>query len=136
MWVYTEAQQGARKYTVSDAARRVGAGDAVLLDVRPRYQVERARVPGSVNVELFRESTSRDVASVVRRTALKNANPLTALYDKRICERNEDFIDDLKAVDGITRDSDIIVCCQEGLRSKMAADAMFLLGYNNVGYLD
>ena len=97
--------------------------------------MKRAFVPGSVNVELFKENLDMDISSIIRRTVLKYANPLTAIYDKRICDKNKDFVDELKAKE-LDKDSVIIVCCQEGLRGKIAADVMFMIGYNNVGYLD
>ena len=137
-WVYFEGDRGSKSWSATDAAAAMASGDAKLLDIRPTYQVERARVPGSTGVQLFMEKSDDDtLLDVAGRALIKNANPLTALYDKRVCVRNKNFEADLAASSvGADKAANIIVCCQEGLRAKMCADVMKnSLGYMNVGYV-
>lgn len=57
-----------------------------------------------------------------------------ALMDARMCVRNEFFMEDLAGA-GLTKDQKLLMVCQEGLRSKMAADEVSKRGYNDVSYM-
>ena len=59
---------------------------------------------------------------------------MMALYDYRMCVRNENFVEDLAAT-GLSKDQPLLFACQEGLRCKMAADEMGVRGYKDTNFL-
>ena len=56
------------------------------------------------------------------------------LMDARMCVLNENFMEDLQGA-GLSKSQRLVMVCQEGLRSKMAADEATKRGYESCSYM-
>lgn len=104
-----------------------------LLDIRAPYEFAKARVKGSLHVPSFVKDDSGDVVTGVRRviqfgwSGAWNGQPLT--------KANENFIEEVEKVLGGKKDSYVIVCCAQGLRSLSYIKIMADAGYSNLAWL-
>ena len=101
-----EARTRISRYSPAEAARAVAVG-AVLVDIRPVAQrQEFGEIPGAVIIE------------------------------RNVLEWRLDPRSDARLVDIAHYDTVVIVFCQEGYTSSLAADALRLLGLSASGDLD
>lgn len=115
----------------------------MIVDIRPRGEYEKSRVPGAVNVEFFRLIEGVDPVKVARRAVYAFFGVLNGT------EFNPDFFDEFKDTIGGQR-TDVIIYCNVGgsleptgpsefgrqSRSLTAAYELFRAGYGKVRVLD
>ncbi|XP_062166653.1 rhodanese-like domain-containing protein 10 [Alnus glutinosa] len=126
-------QSGAvRAVQPKDAATAIESEGFKLLDIRPAWEREKARVKGSLHVPLFVEDKDNSPVTLLKKWVHFGYIGLwTGQYFTTL---NPDFLLEVeKAVPD--KDSKLLVACGEGLRSMMAATRLFGGGYKNLGWL-
>ncbi|GFP92168.1 rhodanese-like domain-containing protein 10 [Phtheirospermum japonicum] len=118
--------------TPKDAASAMESQGYTLLDIRPEWEREKARVSGSLHVPLFVEDKDNSPITLLKKWVHFGYIGLwTGQYFTMI---NPDFADQVgKLVPD--KDSKILVACGEGLRSLVAAAKLHQVGYNKLGWL-
>ncbi|XAR68815.1 hypothetical protein NMG60_11000186 [Bertholletia excelsa] len=104
----------------------------VLLDVRPEWEREKARVTGSQHVPLFVKDMDNSPLTLLKKWVHFGYIGLwTGQYFTMI---NPEFLKqvEVKVPDRETR---LLVACGEGLRSMMAVSKLHEGGYGNLGWL-
>lgn len=114
-----------------EAASMIIAGWA-LLDVRPVGEVSRAPLKGSINVPLFIEDNDNSLGGIGKKLAFKITGGwwLGGTH----CVLNRSFVESVKAQ--IPLGSSLVVCCQKGLRSLAACEALVKEGYGTIAWLN
>lgn len=115
-----------------DAASALRDDGFRLLDVRPAWEWEKARVGGSLHVPLFVEDTDTSPITLVKKwvhfgyIGLWTGQLLTTVND-RFLPQVEDAVPD--------KEARLLVACGEGLRSLIAVRILHEGGYKNLGWL-
>ncbi|KAJ1396168.1 Rhodanese-like domain [Sesbania bispinosa] len=115
-----------------DASTAMNSEGFILLDVRPTWEREKARVKGSLHVPIFVEDKDNSPITLLKKwvhfgyIGLWTGQYLTTL--------NSEF---LSQVENATpaKDTKLLVACGEGLRSITAASKLYNGGYRNLGWL-
>ncbi|KAG6580474.1 Rhodanese-like domain-containing protein 10, partial [Cucurbita argyrosperma subsp. argyrosperma] len=103
-----------------------------LLDIRPAWEWEKARVRGSVHVPLFVKDEDNGPIGLLKKwvhfgyIGLWTGQYLTTL--------NPDFIREVEAAVP-DKNAKLLVACGEGLRSLVAVVKLYKEGYKNLGWL-
>nr|ACU24082.1 unknown [Glycine max] len=115
-----------------DASTAINSEGFVLLDVRPTWEREKARVAGSLHVPMFVEDTDNSPITLLKKwvhfgyIGLWTGQYLTTL--------NSEFLSQVEnAIPG--KEAKLLVACGEGLRSMTAASKLYNGGYKNLGWL-
>ncbi|KAL2479472.1 Rhodanese-like domain-containing protein 10 [Abeliophyllum distichum] len=115
-----------------DAASATESEGYILLDIRPQWEREKARVLGSLHVPLFVEDMDNGPLTLLKKWVHFGYIGLwTGQYFTMI---NDDFIKDVEK-EVPDKDSKLLVACGEGLRSMMAVAKLHKEGYKNLGWL-
>ncbi|KAI4353359.1 hypothetical protein L6164_002317 [Bauhinia variegata] len=115
-----------------DASTAINSEGFVLLDVRPTWEREKARVKGSLHVPIFVEDTDNGPVTLLRKWVHFGYIGLwTGQYLTTI---NSDFLNQVQLVIP-SKDTKVLVACGEGLRSVTAASKLYDGGYTNLGWL-
>ncbi|XP_052173782.1 rhodanese-like domain-containing protein 10 [Diospyros lotus] len=126
-------QSGAvRAVQPKEAVAAMESEGYVLLDVRPEWEREKARVLGSVHVPLFvRDRDGSPLTLLKKWVHFGYIGLWTGQYFTMI---NPLFLQQVetKVPD---KDSKLLLACGEGLRSMMAASKLHGGGYSNLGWL-
>ncbi|KAJ6847188.1 rhodanese-like domain-containing protein 10 [Iris pallida] len=103
-----------------------------LLDVRPAWETEKARVRGSVHVPLFVEDTDLGPVTLVKKWV--HFGYIGAWTGRSLTTINEGF---LQQVEDVVPDKEdkLLVACGEGLRSMVAVKVLHKAGYRNLAWL-
>ncbi|GER55801.1 rhodanese-like family protein-like protein [Striga asiatica] len=115
-----------------DAASALGPEGYTLLDIRPNWEREKARVSGSLHVPLFVEDTDNGPITLLKKwvhfgyIGLWTGQRFTAI-NPGFVERVEDLVPD--------KNSKVLVACGEGLRSLVAVAKLYEVGYKKLGWL-
>ncbi|KAI4342734.1 hypothetical protein MLD38_027321 [Melastoma candidum] len=115
-----------------EAAAAIIDDGYTLLDVRPGWEWEKARVSGSIHVPLFVEDKDNGPITLLKKwvhfgyIGLWTGQSFTTL--------NEDFMKQVK-MEVPDKDTKLLVACGEGLRSTMAVSKLYNEGYKNLGWL-
>ncbi|KAL5550430.1 hypothetical protein UlMin_000606 [Ulmus minor] len=115
-----------------EAATAMSREGFVLLDIRPVWEREKARVKESIHVPFFIEDTDNSPITLLKKWVHFGYIGLwTGQYFTTL---NTDF---LKQVEEAVPDKDtkLLVACGEGLRSMMAASKLYYGGYKKLGWL-
>ncbi|KDP24447.1 hypothetical protein JCGZ_25011 [Jatropha curcas] len=126
-------QSGAIKPISSkDAAMAISSDGFMLLDVRPDWEREKARVTGSLHVPLFVQDLDNSPLTLLKKWV--HFGYIGLWTGQNFTMLNPDFV---KQVDTIVpnKDAKLLVACGEGLRSMMAASKLYDEGYKNLGWL-
>lgn len=100
--------RGLKSVSTAAALAEAERGRAVIVDCRPRYQWERERVAGSINVPLYRPVEGKGGWDAVKRAVMAVGLAMTAT------ERNPAFGDDAAAALGGNKRRRVIVYCGLG----------------------
>ncbi|KAG8377027.1 hypothetical protein BUALT_Bualt09G0125400 [Buddleja alternifolia] len=115
-----------------DAASAMDSQGYTLLDIRPEWEREKARVSGSLHVPLFVEDKDNGPITLLKKWVhLGYIGLWTGQYFTMI---NPDFVAQVEKIVP-DKDSKVLVACGEGLRSMMAASKLHKEGYKNLGWL-
>lgn len=115
-----------------DASSAIESHGYTLLDVRPPWERERARISGSLHVPLFVEDKDNSPLTLLKKwvhfgyIGLWTGQYFT-MMNSSFVEQVEEIVPD--------KDGKILVACGEGLRSALAASKLHQKGYKNLGWL-
>lgn len=103
-----------------------------LLDVRPEWEREKARVPGSLHVPLFIKDMNNSPITLLKKWV--HLGYIGLWTGQKFTTINPEFV---SQVQGIVPDKDtmLLVACGEGLRSIVAVSKLHEAGYKNLGWL-
>jgi len=103
-----------------------------ILDIRPEWEFEKGRIAGSLHVPLFVEETGNDPMSLVRKWVVMGYGGLW--QGNRHTKENDEFCEqvDVTIPDKATK---VLVLCGEGLRSLLAVEKVYEMGYADVAWL-
>ncbi|MED6196118.1 Rhodanese-like domain-containing protein 10 [Stylosanthes scabra] len=115
-----------------EASSAMNSEGFILLDVRPKWEAEKARVVGSVHVPIFVEDTDNSPVTLLKKwvhfgyIGLWTGQNLTTL--------NPEFLGQVEVAIP-DKASKVLVACGEGLRSMTAASKLYNGGYRNLAWL-
>uniref|UniRef100_A0A2P2JDK2 Rhodanese domain-containing protein n=2 Tax=Rhizophora mucronata TaxID=61149 RepID=A0A2P2JDK2_RHIMU len=115
-----------------DAANAMSSHGYVLLDVRPKWEREKARVAGSLHVPLFIQDLDNSPLTLLKKWV--HFGYIGLWTGQKFTTLNPDFLQNTEAVVP-GKDTKLLVACGEGLRSMMAASKLYESGYKNIGWL-
>ncbi|KAL2500502.1 Rhodanese-like domain-containing protein 10 [Forsythia ovata] len=121
-----------RSILPKDAVSAVESEGYILLDIRPQWEREKARVLGSLHVPLFVEDKDNGPLTLLKKwvhfgyIGLWTGQYFTMINDGFVKEVEKEVPD---------KDSKLLVACGEGLRSMMAVAKLHKGGYKNLGWL-
>ncbi|KDO56644.1 hypothetical protein CISIN_1g027877mg [Citrus sinensis] len=125
-------QSGAiQPFTPKEAAAAMKEG-FMLLDIRPIWETEKARVKGSLHVPLFVED--RDYSAITLLKKWVHFGYIGLWTGQKFTMFNPNFVRQVEAAVP-DKESKLLVACGEGLRSMMAASKLYEGGYRNLGWL-
>lgn len=114
--------------TPKEAGYAIQLSDKILLDVRPSTERKKAWVKGSVWIPVFDVDRKLDPGIISKKISnfimgnWWSGIPLMVYNDQFIKQVEEKF----------TKDKDIIVACQKGIRSLAACEQLYNTGYRNL----
>ncbi|KAJ7949979.1 Rhodanese domain-containing protein [Quillaja saponaria] len=115
-----------------DASMAMNSEGFLLLDIRPVWESEKARVKGSLHVPLFVEDIDNSPLTLIKKWVHFGYIGLwTGQYFTTL---NPSFLDQVELTVP-NKDSKLLVACGEGLRSLMAVTKLYDGGYRNLGWL-
>ncbi|GMY25503.1 rhodanese-like domain-containing protein 10 [Fagus crenata] len=115
-----------------DAVAAINSENFTLLDIRPIWETQKARVTGSLHVPLFIEDKDNSPITLLKKWV--HFGYIGAWTGQYFTTIDPDFLLQVeKAVPD--KDSKLLVACGEGLRSLMAASKLYEGGYKNLGWL-
>ncbi|WOH08100.1 hypothetical protein DCAR_0727537 [Daucus carota subsp. sativus] len=121
-----------RAVEAKEAAKLMKTEEYMMLDIRPEWEREKARVTGSLHAPLFVQDMDNSIVTLLKKWVHFGYIGLwTGQYFTMI---NPGF---LAQVEGLVSDKDtkLLVSCGEGLRSLMAVSKLYGAGYKNLGWL-
>ncbi|RDX63966.1 Rhodanese-like domain-containing protein 10, partial [Mucuna pruriens] len=114
-----------------DASTAINSEGFVLLDVRPTWEREKARVTGSLHVPIFVEDKDNSPITLLKWVHFGYIGLWTGQYLTTV---NSEFLSQVEnAIPG--KDTKLLVACGEGLRSMTAVSKLYNEGYKNLGLL-
>lgn len=114
--------------TPKEAGYAIQLSDKILLDVRPSTERKKAWVKGSIWIPVFDVDRRLDPGMISKKISSFimgnwwSGIPLMAYNNQFIKQVEEKF----------TKDMDIIVACQKGIRSLAACEQLYNTGYRNL----
>ncbi|TXG58804.1 hypothetical protein EZV62_016633 [Acer yangbiense] len=115
-----------------EAAAAVNSDGFVLLDIRPEWEREKARVTGSLHVPLFVED--KDYSPITLLKKWVHFGYIGLWTGQNFTTLNPDFLQQVEAAVP-DKNAKLLVACGEGLRSMMAVSKLHEGGYKNLGWL-
>ncbi|KAJ4850034.1 hypothetical protein Tsubulata_040850 [Turnera subulata] len=115
-----------------DAALAMSSEGFILLDIRPVWEWEKARVAGSLHVPLFVEDLDNSPITLLKKWV--HFGYIGLWTGQNFTMLNPDFLQQVEAASP-DKDAKLLVACGEGLRSMMAAAKLYEAGYKNLGWL-
>ncbi|GAA0174366.1 hypothetical protein LIER_27769 [Lithospermum erythrorhizon] len=115
-----------------NAASAMQSEGFILLDIRPEWETEKARVAGSLNVPLFIKDEDNSVITLLKKwvhfgyIGLWTGQNFTMINPEFLQQVEKEIPD---------KERKVLVACGEGLRSIMAVSKLHLGGYKNLGWL-
>ncbi|KAJ8898979.1 hypothetical protein K2173_008481 [Erythroxylum novogranatense] len=121
-----------RPVVAKDAAMAMSSDGYKLLDIRPSWEREKARVAGSLHVPLFVQDMDNSPLTLLKKWV--HFGYIGLWTGQNFTMLNPDFIQQVEAIvpDKKTK---LLVACGEGLRSMMAVSKLYNGGYKNLGWL-
>ncbi|KAL2337749.1 hypothetical protein Fmac_012195 [Flemingia macrophylla] len=115
-----------------DASAAMDSEGFVLLDVRPDWEREKARVSGSLHVPIFVEDEDNGPVTLLKKWV--HFGYIGLWTGQYLTTVNSQFLSQVEtAIPG--KDAKVLVACGEGLRSMTAASKLYNGGYKNLGWL-
>ncbi|KAJ7529101.1 hypothetical protein O6H91_15G033900 [Diphasiastrum complanatum] len=127
--------QGARakvNFVDGQEAKRLATEEGyTILDIRDNSQYDRAHIPSSVHVPLFIDNNDNDIGTAINRALHNGFSGL--FYGVAFTKPNPKFISEVEKT--FSKDHKLLVVCQEGLRSGIAAEKLEGAGFQNLAYI-
>lgn len=114
-----------------EAKKLVAEEGYTVLDIRDRTQYEKAHIVPSTHIPVYIENTDNDINTIINRTLHNNFSGL--FYGLAFTKPNPDFMSSVEKK--FSKDSKLLLVCQEGLRSGAAADKLERAGFQNLAYI-
>ncbi|KAG7581246.1 Rhodanese-like domain superfamily [Arabidopsis suecica] len=115
-----------------EAKTVVASEGYVLLDVRPAWEREKARVKGSLHVPLFVEDTDNGPITFLKKWI--HLGYIGLWTGQRFTMFNDEFTP--RVVEAVPdKETKVLVACGEGLRSLAAVSKLHGEGYKSLGWL-
>ncbi|CAD5322465.1 unnamed protein product [Arabidopsis thaliana] len=115
-----------------EAKTVVASEGYMLLDVRPAWEREKARVKGSLHVPLFVEDPDNGPITLLKKWI--HLGYIGLWTGQRFTMINDEFA--LRVVEAVPdKESKVLVVCGEGLRSLAAVSKLHGEGYKSLGWL-
>lgn len=111
-----------------EAKRLITEEGYTILDVRDKTQFDRAHIKSCYHVPIFIENNDGDFSTVIKRTLHNNVSGL--FFGLPFTKSNSDFVPLVQQQ--FPLDSKLLLVCQEGLRSNLAAKKLEEAGYQNL----
>ncbi|XP_073158022.1 rhodanese-like domain-containing protein 10 [Henckelia pumila] len=118
--------------TPKDASSAIESHGYALLDVRPQWERERARVSGSLHVPLFVEDKDNSPLTLLKKWV--HFGYIGLWTGQYFTMMNQDFVGQVEEIVP-DKDGKILVACGEGLRSALAVSKLHERGYKKLGWL-
>ncbi|KAL6336586.1 hypothetical protein AAG906_025141 [Vitis piasezkii] len=115
-----------------NAASALNSEGFILLDVRPAWEREKARVSGSMHVPLFVKDMDNSPITLLKKWV--HFGYIGLWTGQNFTMINPDFVGQVE-IAVPDKDAKLLVACGEGLRSMMAASKLHGGGYRNLGWL-
>ncbi|KAF7084731.1 hypothetical protein CFC21_088274 [Triticum aestivum] len=127
-WETLIREQKIKTLTPREAGYTFKLTDKVLLDVRPSNERQKAWVKGSTWVPVFDVDTSSDLNGLSK----KAFNFMIGGWwsGSSTMSFNKNFVQQVE--EKFSKDTDIILVCQKGLRSIAAAEQLYNAGFENL----
>eukprot|EP00249_Psilotum_nudum_P005387 c18825_g1_i1 orf=223-963(+) len=114
-----------------EAKRLVEREGFTVVDIRDGSQYAKAHIIHSVHIPLFIENNDGDIGTIIRRTLHNNFSGL--FFGLAFTKLNPEFVNSFEKK--FSKDSKLLLVCQEGLRSLTAAEKLKDAGYQNLAYI-
>ncbi|XP_019054307.1 PREDICTED: rhodanese-like domain-containing protein 9, chloroplastic isoform X2 [Nelumbo nucifera] len=116
-------------YVNSEVAKKLIAVEGyAVLDVRDKSQFDRAHIKSCYHVPLFIENKDNDLGTIIKRTVHNNFAGL--FFGLPFTKLNPAFVQSVKSQ--FSTDSKLLLVCQEGLRSSVAANQLEKAGFKTL----
>ncbi|CAL5210839.1 unnamed protein product [Lathyrus oleraceus] len=115
-----------------DASTVMNSEGFILLDVRPNWEREKARVKGSLHVPMFVEDKDNGPLTLLKKWV--HFGYIGAWTGQYLTTFNSEFLSQVESVVP-GKDTKVLVACGEGLRSMTATSKLYKGGYRNLGWL-
>ncbi|KAG6771674.1 hypothetical protein POTOM_023056 [Populus tomentosa] len=126
-------QSGAvRPIPPKEAAMAMSSEGFVLLDIRPDWERDKARVAESLHVPLFVKDMDSSPLTLLKKWV--HFGYIGLWTGQNFTTLNPDFLQQVEAKVP-DKDAKLLVACGEGLRSIMAASKLYAGGFKNLGWL-
>ncbi|KAF8403877.1 hypothetical protein HHK36_011983 [Tetracentron sinense] len=112
----------------AEEAKKLIAEGYAVLDVRDKFQYDRAHINSCHHVPLFIENKDNDFGTIILRTVHNNFSGL--FFGLPFTKPNPDFVQSVKSE--FSPDSKLLLVCQGGLRSAAAAYKLENTGFQNI----
>eukprot|EP00250_Pteridium_aquilinum_P006416 c16352_g1_i1 orf=116-862(+) len=120
------------KYVDGVEAKKLVAEEGyTVLDIRDRIQYEKAHIVPSTHIPVYIENTDNDISTIINRTLHNNFSGL--FYGLAYTKPNPDFMASVEKK--FSKDSKLLLVCQEGLRSGAAVDKLEKAGFQSLAYI-
>ncbi|KAF5953616.1 hypothetical protein HYC85_006472 [Camellia sinensis] len=115
-----------------DAASAMESEGYILLDIRPEWEREKARVKGSLHVPLFVKDMDNSLLTLLKKWV--HFGYIGLWTGQNFTMINPEFVEKVE-MEVPDKDTKLLVACGEGLRSIMAVSKLHEEGYGNLGWL-
>ncbi|XP_021765598.1 rhodanese-like domain-containing protein 10 [Chenopodium quinoa] len=115
-----------------EAAIALKSDGLKLLDVRPEWEREKARVSGSLHVPLFIKDTDNSLITLLKKWV--HLGYIGLWTGQKFTTINSEFVSQVQRIVP-DKDAMLLVACGEGLRSIVAVSKLHEVGYKNLGWL-
>ncbi|KAM7271496.1 hypothetical protein ACFE04_030710 [Oxalis oulophora] len=115
-----------------DAALAMNSDGYKMLDIRPEWEREKARVKGSLHVPLFVADMDNSPLTLLKKWV--HFGYIGLWTGQSFTMFNDDFLQQVEA-QVPDKDDKLLLACGEGLRSVMAAAKLHGGGYTNLAWL-
>ncbi|KAK9290524.1 hypothetical protein L1049_008694 [Liquidambar formosana] len=115
-----------------EAALAMNSEGFILLDIRPEWEREKARVSGSLHVPLFVKDIDNSPITLLKKWV--HFGYIGLWTGQNFTTTNSEFLQQVEMALP-DKDAKVLVACGEGLRSMMAASKLHEGGYRNLGWL-
>ncbi|RAL48692.1 unnamed protein product [Cuscuta campestris] len=110
------------------AKKLVSVDGYVVLDVRDKTQFERAHIKDCFHVPVFIENKDNDLGTSLKRAVHSNFSGL--FYGLPFTKPNPEFVQSVRSQ--LSPESNLLLVCQEGMRSAAAAKMLEDAGYQKI----
>ena len=116
----------------SEASTALRSGGYQLLDIRPQWEWNKARIPSALHVPLFVEDTDTGPLTYLKKYI--HFGYIGLWTGQLLTTFNGEFLYQVEAAVP-DKEEKLLVACGEGLRSRIAVSMLYRGGFKNLGWL-